>query len=75
MSALIRSPQFIRDVESIVQYLLEQQTPRVAIKFGKAVTKALDLLSAFPEIGSPWKTKKYVYTWCDFRSFVGSRST
>jgi plasmid stabilization system protein ParE len=52
---LIRSPESLRDVASIVQYMIDDDRPKAAVKFGKAVMKTLNFLAEFPEIGSPWE--------------------
>ena len=58
MSAdVIRSDDSIRDVENIAGYYVDQKTPATALKFARAVTRTLDLLAAFPEIGTPWESK------------------
>lgn len=55
---LLRSPESIRDVESIVQHFIDENTPATAIRFGTAVMKTLEFLAAFPEIGAPWESKR-----------------
>jgi plasmid stabilization system protein ParE len=39
-----RSPEAVRDVENIVQYFIEQNTPATAIKFAKSVSLESALL-------------------------------
>lgn len=48
---VIRPIDAIRDVEAIAQYYVDQKTPATALKFGRAVTKTLDLLALFPDLG------------------------
>jgi toxin ParE1/3/4 len=55
--AVIRSPEAVRDVENIVQCFVDQNRPATAVKFAKAVTRTVDLLVAFPDIGAPWVSK------------------
>ena len=55
---VIRSPESIRDVEAIARYFVDQKTPATALRFGRAITKTLDLLTIFPEMGVPWESKK-----------------
>jgi len=54
---IIRSPESIRDVENIARYFVDQKTPVTALKFGRAVSKTLELLALFPELGAPWESK------------------
>ena len=55
--ALIRSPEAVRDVEIILQYFIDQNRPTTAIKFVKAFTRTVELLAAFPDIGSIWESR------------------
>jgi plasmid stabilization system protein ParE len=55
---VIRSDDSIRDVENIARYYMDQKTPATAFKFARAVTKTLDLLAIFPEMGPAWESKK-----------------
>lgn len=71
--AVIRSPESIRDVENIVQFFIDQETPATALKFGKAVMRTLDLLAAFPEIGSPWESKELQLEGVRFQNVRGFR--
>ena len=75
MSAtVIRSDDSIRDVENIARYYLEQKTPATALKFARAVTKTLDVLAVFPEMGAAWESKKTRLQGVRFQNVRGFRN-
>lgn len=53
---VIRSDDSIRDVENIARYYLDQKTPATALKFARSVTKTIDILAMFPEMGCIWES-------------------
>jgi plasmid stabilization system protein ParE len=72
--ALTRSPDSIRDVAGILQFFIDKNTPATALKFGKRVEKTLELLALFPEMGSPWESKKTGMRGVRFQSVQGFRN-
>lgn len=55
---VIWSDDSIHDVESIARYYADQKTPATALKFARALTKTLEFLAMFPELGAPWESKE-----------------
>ena len=71
---IIRSDDSIRDVEAIARYYVDQKTPATALKFARAVTKTLDILALFPEMGPAWKSKKSRLQGVRFQNVRGFRN-
>ena len=71
---VIRSDDSIRDVENIARYYLDQKTPATALKFARAVTKTLDLLARFPELGPAWESKNTRLQGVRFQNVRGFRN-
>ncbi len=56
--AVFRSTESICDIENIARYFLDQKTQATALKFARGVTKTLDILALFPEMGAPWESER-----------------
>lgn len=50
---IIVTPSADADVNAIVDFLQENWTPEVAIRFVKAFYKSLDVIESTPELGTP----------------------
>ena len=72
--ALTRSPEYLRDIAAILQYFIDKNTPATALKFGKRVEKTLELLALFPEMGSPWESKRAEMQGVRFQKVQGFRN-
>ena len=71
---LVRSPEYLCDIVAILQHFIDKNTPATALKFGKRVEKTLELLALFPEMGSPWESKKAGRPGVRFQNVQGFRN-
>ncbi len=71
---IIRSDDSIRDVENIAEYYTDQKTPATAVKFARPVTKTLDFLAMFPEMGPAWESSQTRLQGMRFQNVHGFRN-
>ena len=57
-----------------MNWYIEQKTPNVGIRFSRAVDEALELLSLFPEIGSPYDSEDEAHQGVRFEVVRGFRN-
>ena len=57
-----------------MEYIIGQNRPAAALKFGQAVHTTLDILAFQPELGVPWESKKGHLDGASFHNVMGFRN-
>jgi toxin ParE1/3/4 len=74
--AIFIRPRAIEDIERHAEYLEENASPDVALRYRSALMKAVDQIALFPNSGSPRQVKNTLLTglrmWIvpDFRNYL-----
>jgi toxin ParE1/3/4 len=53
---MVRSPSFLRDLQSITDYFIEAKEEKTARRFAKELDDTIDFIVRFPDLGSPWES-------------------